>query len=204
MHRSGPNAGKKRLVPIQPEAGHHLFSADDPDGTACPVCGWALVSRRAEVVIMFPIGNARHSLLTSSHSYGYPYVLCGSTGPRVRNYMRQPLLLQDLEYQFARRHEQGWIDDAYDGTIYKEFAARRGLEPGKAWRAIGWKMTNDPIDVDKTQKGSFTPVWFTPMSFSPMVRKKAGMFHLGMLLGPDTRTPRPHAHAHTTHADTLS
>lgn len=135
----GKRKGCKRI--IQPEHGHHLFNDADPEGTLCPICGWSLERKRAEKVYMFPIG------------------------PRVRNILRNPVATADLGRQFSRPRRDGWISDVWDGDLYKEFVRRHNHTAESPWRAMAWKMSNDPVEM--TLNGvSMTPVWFTNMSHS--------------------------------------
>jgi hypothetical protein len=131
---------------VRPSGGHHLFAASDPAGTPCPVCKWPLVFRKARRVYMWPIG------------------------PRVRNILRHPILSRSLEDQFQRVRRGDWYDDATGGSLYAEFRARTGLQPGFAHKGIAWKISNDPMAV--TDYKSVTPVFATPMSIPKKIREK--------------------------------
>lgn len=162
--KSGPKAGKITRSVIRPEGGHHLFLPDDPPGTQCPVCGWALVPKKAEKVIMVP------------------------HGPRVRNTLRHRLGARSLEHQFERdvpplrEGRYRWITDSYDSRVHMAFNVRHRIRRGKEWRAMAHKLTADPLVVTNT-KMSITPVVLTNMSMHPKVRRKKGAMHIMMVFG---------------------
>jgi hypothetical protein len=77
--RSKSTNVQERRVKIYPKHGHHLFEDGAEDGTECPVCGWALVRRKAERLHMWPVGA------------------------RLRNMMQQPILRKAMRAQFDRK-----------------------------------------------------------------------------------------------------
>lgn len=146
-----------------PEYGHHLFLMDEPDGTRCPVCGWQLIAKKAEKILMIPLG------------------------PRVRNTLRHPVGLGSLEFQFQRDvpvSEPGsrWIQDSFDGRVHQAFNKHHGVRRGKEWRAMAWKATSDPFTGTETG-ASYTPTVLTNMSMHPTVRKMKGAMNTIMLFG---------------------
>jgi hypothetical protein len=162
--KKGPNAGNIRQVVIRPQGGHHLFLPTDPPGSKCPVCEWSLVPKKAEKVIMVPLG------------------------PHVRNTLRHPLGARSLEYQFKRfvppkrDGKYRWITDSYDARVYRNFNKRHHIRRGFEWRAMAYKLTADPLVVTNT-KMSLTPVVLTNMSMHPRVRRMKGAMPIIMMFG---------------------
>lgn len=132
------------FVDIEPSGGHHLFSDTDPDGMLCPVCGWSLQRASAEVVFIIPLAA------------------------RVKNIIRNRHLRESLRYQFTRRNHPAWIEDVYDGSLYRKFITTFGVTPDEPWVALAWKMSNDPVKINDTE--SYMPVLLTCMSLPPWIR----------------------------------
>jgi hypothetical protein len=136
-----------------------LFSSDDPQGSRCPVCSWALDRRHSNCkrVYMWPVGS------------------------RVRNMFRQPVLREALRQNARIPRRPEWIDDINDGALYEELARRTNLRD-KFWAAIPCKISHDPADVNTTGSKSLTPVFATPMSLGSQLRNKRGAYFILMLL----------------------
>ena len=174
-----------RRVKIKPEHGHYLFPADVKEGDRCPHCQGVFNKRKAERQYMWPVpvaSTTQHTHAcapTHTHTHTHAHT---QNGPRARNILRSELLLKDLRFQFTRDKVKGDIDDAWDGLLYRRLMRRCGATVEEPWKAMAYKMSNDPVEMT-TRQTSFTPVWATPMSQSYRVRSKPGAYQLMMLLG---------------------
>jgi hypothetical protein len=87
----------------------------------------------------------------------------------------------------SRDHTPGWIEDVYDGELYKEclarFAGGREITASMLEELLVWRVSNDPAELNDTGT-SWLPVLLTCMSLPPWLRRKMGAMHLGMLLPP--------------------
>jgi hypothetical protein len=93
---------------------------------------------------------------------------------------------QALRFYLTRDSTEGWIEDAFDGTLYQRLVKRHlgdSTDPADLEDLTVWRLSNDPAELDDTG-ASWCPVMLSCLSLPPWIRRQLGAMHLGLLLPP--------------------
>lgn len=92
---------------------------------------------------------------------------------------------QALKHADLRHVDDGYIEDVYDGELYREVRAKYHDSDGQAalHKFLAWRVTNDPCVLGEEEL-SWLPVFLVCMSLPGWMRCQLGSVHLGLLLPP--------------------